>query len=118
MHRQTDTDETGSTLTCSLSGPPGGAAKRVLCLVLMPGIDPVEKADVETSSDRPGLESPELEAGKQDLCRGRELRRSRMRPECEDRLRVSLQPARMSCNTNTCSGGLEIKPQISDLTII
>lgn len=58
-------------------------------------MDPEEEAEVEISSERPGLEPPELELRKQDFCRGNELRRSRMTPECEDRLRASLHPAKI-----------------------
>ena len=62
----------------------------------MSEMDPAEETDADTSSERPGLDSPELEPMKQDFCRGEELRRCNMTPECDDKLRASLQPARMS----------------------
>lgn len=65
--------------------------------MLMSGMDPVEETEAEISSESPGLESPELEAAKEDFCWGKEPRRSSMTPEREDRLRASLHPAKMSC---------------------
>ena len=68
-----------------------------MCLPLRSGTDPVEETEAKSSSGRPGLESPELEARKQDFCKGEELRRSNMTPECDDRLKASLQPAIIFC---------------------
>ncbi len=73
------------------------ACSGVASLAVMSGIDPVEETEVEISSERPGLESPVLELRNLDLCTGKELRRSTMTPECGDRVRVSLQPAIISC---------------------
>lgn len=84
------------TLACSLTVLKGRAAESVLCLPLMSGTDPVEEMEPKISSERPGLQSPEPEARKQDFCRGDELSRSNMTPECEDKLRASLQPAKIS----------------------
>lgn len=65
----------------------------------MSGLDPVEEPEAEISTERPGLESPELEPRKPDFCRGEELRRSNIKPECGDKLRASLQPAKISYKT-------------------
>ena len=83
-------------LAFSLSVLEGRAAKSAVCLALMSEMDPAEETEADTSSERPGLDSPELEPMKQDFCRGEELRRCNMTPECDDKLRASLQPARMS----------------------
>lgn len=60
-------------------------------------MDPLEETEAGISSDKPGLESPDLEPRKQDFCRGEELMRSSMTPECEDKLRASLQPDKICC---------------------
>lgn len=59
-------------------------------------MDPVEEPEAEIATERPGLESPELEPRKLDFCWGAELRRSNIKPECGDKLRASLQPAKIS----------------------
>lgn len=57
-------------------------------------MDPVDETEAEISS---GLEFPEMEPRKLEVCRGKEPRRSNMIPECEDKLKVSLQPVKICC---------------------
>ena len=52
--------------------------------------DSLDTMESGLCSDRPGLEFPELESRKKDVCRGEEPRRSNMKPACEDKLMVSL----------------------------
>lgn len=84
-------------LACSRSAFKVRAVESVLCLLLMSATDPVEEPEAGISSDRPGLESPELEPRKPDFCSGEELRRSNMTPEREDKPMASLHPAKMCC---------------------
>lgn len=87
-------------LACSLSFFKDEAADRVAGLALMSGMDPME----ETETERTGLESLDLEPRKEDdFCRGTELRRANMTPVFEDKVRESLQPAKIGCKN---TGGL------------
>lgn len=68
-------------------------------------MDPVDETEAEISS---GLEFPEMEPRKLEVCRGKEPRRSNMIPECEDKLKVSLQPVKICSPLSDQYGSNEI----------
>lgn len=97
-----------SLRVCSCSFFTDAAAENAAVLALTSGTDPEEEME---TSERTGLESPDLEPRKDnDFCRGAELRRSNMTPAIGDKLGESLQPAKRGSPLSNQNGSKEIFP--------
>lgn len=68
-------------LACSRSAFNVTVAVTASFLTVTSRLDPVEENEAGTSSESPGLEVPELEPRKTDLCGDKQLRRCSMAPD-------------------------------------